>query len=190
LDEVENKVRKIIVSEFLSLAGVMEAPEEWQFPYLSEDMAEFIKADILALDAQLLGRVTYDIFAASWPAQTNNEFGIADKLNSMPKYVVSSTLKKGDWNPTTVISGNVVEAITRLKQQPGGSIGITGSATLVQSLMEADLIDEYQLQIYPIVLGKGRRLFKDGIANKLKLVESKTFNSGAIALTYQPDCKV
>ena len=182
-------MRKIIVSEFLTLDGVMEAPEEWQFPYLSDDVAEFIKVQILALDAQLLGRVTYDIFAASWPSQTNNEFGIADKLNSMPKYVVSSTLKKADWNPTTVINGNVVEAISKLKQQPGGSIGITGSATLVQSLMKADLIDEYQLQVYPIVLGKGRRLFKDGIDKKLKLVESKTFSSGVVILIYQPDRK-
>ena len=151
---------KIIVSEFLTLDGVMERPEDWQFPYFSVDLAEFVKAEIHALDAQLLGRVTYDIFAASWPTQTNNEFGIADKLNSMPKYVVSSTLKKGDWNPTTVIIGNVVEAITKLKQQPIGTIGVTGSATLVQSLMETDLIDEYHLQIYPIVLGKGRRLFQ------------------------------
>ncbi len=181
---------KIIVSEFLTLDGVMEAPEDWQFPYLSDDMSAFIQEQILALDAQLLGRVTYDIFAAYWPLQTNNEFGIADKLNRMPKYVVSSTLKKAEWNPSTIISGNVAEAVAKLKQESVGNLGITGSATLVQSLMEADLIDEYQLQVYPIVLGKGRRLFRDGMDKlPLKLVESKTFSSGVVALSYQPDRK-
>ena len=181
---------KIIVSEFLTLDGVMEAPEAWQFPYISDDVGEYIQAQILALDAQLLGRVTYDIFAASWPLQTNNEFGIADKLNSMPKYVVSSTLKKAEWNPSTIISGNVVEEIAKLKQQPVGNIGITGSATLVQSLMEADLNDEYQLQVYPIILGRGLRLFKDGMDKlPLKLVEAKPFRSGAVAFIYQPDRK-
>jgi dihydrofolate reductase len=165
----------------------MEAPEEWQFPYLSDDLGKFIQEEIHSLDAQLLGRVTYEIFAGSWPTMTNNEFGIADKLNSMPKFVVSSTLTKADWNPSTIISGNVAEEIRKLKQQPVGNIGITGSTTLVQSLMEADLIDEYHLQVYPIVLGKGRRLFKDGVDKKLKLVDSKTFSSGVVALIYQRD---
>jgi dihydrofolate reductase len=180
-------MRKVIVSEFLSLDGVMEASETWQPPYVSDDVAEFIQAQILALDAQLLGRVTYDMFAAYWPLQTNNEFGIADKLNTMPKFIVSSTLEKAEWKNSTIISGNVTEAVARLKQQPGGSIGIMGSATLVQSLMKEDLIDEYQLQVYPIVLGSGRRLFKDGMnTTALKLVESKPFSSGVVLLRYQP----
>ncbi len=180
-------MRKVIVSEFLSLDGIMEASEQWQPPYVSDDVAEFIQAQILGLDAQLLGRVTYDMFAAYWPLQTHNEFGIADKLNTMPKFVVSSTLAKAEWNNSTILRGNVAEAVARLKQQPGGSIGIIGSATLVQSLMKEDLIDEYQLQVYPIVLGSGRRLFKDGMnTTALKLVESKTFSSGVVLLRYQP----
>src|SRR5260221_8829524 len=132
-------MRKIIVAEFLTLDGVMEAPETWQFPFLSDDISEYIKTGILALDAQLLGRVTYEIFASYWPLQTHNEFGIADKLNSAPKYVVSSTLQKADWNPSTIIKGNVLEAVKALKQQGSGNIGVTGSALLVQSLMEAGL---------------------------------------------------
>jgi len=183
-------MRKIIVSEFLTLDGVMEAPETWQFPYISDDVAEYIKTHILASDAALLGRVTYETFAEYWPKQTNNEFGIADKLNSQPKFVVSSTLKKVDWNNSTLLQGDVVEAVTKLKQQPGGDIVVTGSATLIHALMDADLIDEYQLQVYPIVLGKGIRLFKEGMDTiALKLVESKTFHSGAVALVYQPDRK-
>ncbi len=165
----------------------MEASEKWQPPYFSDDVAEFIKAQILALDAQLLGRVTYDVFAAYWPLQTNNESGIADKLNTMPKFVVSSTLEKAEWNNSTILSGNVAEAVARLKQQPGGSLGIIGSATLVQSLMKEDLIDEYRLLVHPVVLGCGKRLFKDGMdTTALKLVESKTFSSGVVLLRYQP----
>jgi dihydrofolate reductase len=180
------RVSKIIVSEYLTLDGVMEAPEEWQFPYYSDDVAEFNKVQILALDALLLGRVTYEIFAAHWPNQTNNEFGVADKLNAMPKYVVSSRLKKAEWNNSTLIKGDVVEAVARLKQQPGGDISLMGSASLAQSLMEADLIDEYRLQVYPIVLGKGLRLFKDGMKRlNLKLVESIAFKSGAVSLVYR-----
>jgi dihydrofolate reductase len=180
-------MRKIIVSEFVTLDGVMEAPETWQFPYYSDDMGEVIKAQILASDAMLLGRVTYEVFAAYWPSQTNNEFGIADKLNSSPKFVVSSTLQKAEWNNSTLIKGNVAEEISKLKQQPDGNIRITGSATLVQSLMQADLIDEYQLMVHPVVLGSGKRLFRDGSDTlKLKLLDTKTFSKGVVLLCYQP----
>lgn len=183
-------MRKVIVSEFLTLDGVMEAPQNWQFPYLSDDMAEDNKNQILASDALLLGRVTYEEFASFWPFQTNNEFGIADKLNSTPKFVVSSTLEKAEWNNSTLINGNVVEAISRLKQQGEGSIGITGSATLIQTLMQAGLIDEYRLLVHPIVVGTGKRLFNAGFdTTALKLLDSKTFSSGVVALIYQPDKK-
>ncbi len=163
----------------------MEAPEKWQFPYISDDVSEYIKEHILASDVALLGRVTYEIFASYWPTQTKNEFGIADKLNSQPKFVVSSTLDKAEWNNSTLIKGNVIEEITRLKQQPGGDIVLTGSNTLVHALMQAGLIDEFQLQVYPIVLGSGMRLFDGVDMTALKLVDSRTFKSGAIALTYQ-----
>jgi dihydrofolate reductase len=183
----ENTVRKVIVSEFVTLDGIMEAPEKWQSPYLSDDVVETIQAQILAYGAMLLGRVTYEEFAAYWPSQTKNEFGIADKLNSMPKFVVSSTLQKVDWNNSRLIKENVVEEISKLKQQSGGNIQMTGSATLVQALMQTDLIDEYQLMVHPVVLGSGKRLFRNGSEKKiLRLVETKSFSSGVVVLTYQP----
>ena len=135
-------MRKVIVNEYMTLDGVVEAPEKWQFPYLSDDVAEIIQSQILDADAILLGRVTYEIFAASWPMRTNNEFGVADKLNSMPKFVVSSTLDRVEWNNSKLITGNVLEEITKLKQQPDGIMAIIGSSSLIQSLMQYELIDE------------------------------------------------
>ena len=180
-------MRKVIVSEFLSLGGIMEAPEKWQFPYVSDDVAEEIRAEIHAAEVSLLGKATYEIFAAYWPFQTNNEFGIADKLNSERKFVVSSTLEKAEWNNSTIISGNVAEEVSMLKQQPGGDIRVVGSATLVQSLMQAGLIDEYRLMVHPLVLGRGKRLFNEGMETTgLKLVEAKAFSSGVVLLRYQP----
>jgi dihydrofolate reductase len=177
---------KITVAEFLTLDGVMEAPEQWQPSYVSDDVAEEIQSHINAADGSLLGRVTYEIFASYWPLQTHNEFGIANKLNSEPKYVVSSTLQKADWNNTTLIKGNVVEEIRKLKQQPGGYIRLVGSGTLAQSLMQAGLIDEYWLLVHPLAIGRGKRLFQEGM-NKmpLKQVEARTFRSGVILLGYQ-----
>jgi dihydrofolate reductase len=181
-------VRKIIVNEFLSLDGVMEAPHLWHFPYISADMQEYNIAQIMEPEAFLLGRVTYQEFAPFWPSQTDDQSGIADKLNSAPKYVVSTTLDKADWNNTTLIKANVLEEIAKLKQQPGGNIGITGSATLVQSLLQAGLIDEYNLLVHLIVLGKGKRLFKEGLEKTgLKLAGTRTFNSGVVVLSYQPE---
>src|SRR5579871_5283383 len=137
-------MRKIVVSEFVSADGVMDAPDTWQFPFQSEEMGTITERQIRETDAFLLGRVTYEVFAGFWPTQTNNEFGVADKLNSAPKYVVSTTLQKADWNNSTLIKSNVIEEIRKLKQQPGGTIGITGSARLAHSLLHARLIDEIQ----------------------------------------------
>ncbi len=136
----------------------MEASEQWQPPYVSEDVAEAIQASIHTSEAMLLGRVTYELFAAYWPTQTKNEFGVADKMNSQPKFVVSSTLDKAEWHNTTLIKGNVVEEIRTLKQQPGGDIRLTGSATLAQALMQAGLVDTYWLLLHPLVRGRGSRL--------------------------------
>jgi len=178
-------MRTLIVSEFITLDGVIESPEIWQFPYLSDDVSEEIRAEVHSAEASLLGRETYEIFAASWPQRTHNEFGIADKLNSEPKYVVSTSLEKVEWNNSTLIKGNVEEEIRRLKQQPGGMIRIVGSATLAQSLMKSNLVDEYRLMVHPVVLGHGKRLFNEGInVESLKLVEAKTFNSGVALLRY------
>ena len=183
-------MRKLIVAEFYSLDGVVEAPENWTFPYRSEDMAEYTKGQILGPDTMIYGRKTYETFAGFWPTQTENQFGFSDKLNSVQKYVVSSTMKHADWNNTSVINGNVIGAVTKLKQQPGGDIGTTGSVMLVQALLAAGLVDELQLTLHPIVVGHGKRLFNDGAEmNGLKFVASKTFSSGVVALTYQPEPK-
>jgi dihydrofolate reductase len=181
---------KIIVCEFLTLDGVMEASEQWQPPYVSPDLAEAMTAHINGADGTLLGRVTYDMFASYWPLQTNNEFGIADKLNREPKYVVSSTLKETTWQNTTIIKGNVVEEITKLKQQPGGYLRLVGSATLAQSVMQANLVDEFWLLVHPIVRGSGKRLF-DGHLEQTswQQIEVKPFNSGVVLLRYQVERK-
>lgn len=179
-------MRKLFVSEYMTLDGIIEAPEQWQFPYLSEDVAQVIQAGIQEAAAILLGRNTYEIFAASWPKRTHNEFGVADKMNSIPKYVVSSTLEEVAWNNSTLIQGNVMEEIASLKGQAGGDILIIGSAGLVQSLMGNALIDEYRLLVHPLVLGNGKRLFPDGVNLSLKLVEARPFTSGVILLRYQP----
>jgi dihydrofolate reductase len=181
-------MRKIVVSEFLSADGVMEAPDTWQFPFQSEEMGAITERQTNNTDAFLLGRVTYEIFAGFWPTQTNNEFGVADKLNSAPKYVVSTTLQKADWKNSTLIKSNVIEEIRKLKQQPGGKIGIIGSAVLVHSLLDAGLIDEIQVLVHPIVLGKGVRLFIDGGRRfSMTLADSKILPNGVLYLSYLID---
>lgn len=179
-------MRKIVASEFISLDGVIEAPENWHFPYLSEDMQADVNAQVHAGDIALYGRATYEEFARFWPQQTQNEFGIADKINTVPKYVVSTTLKQATWQNTTVIGENVVEAIARLKQQGDDIIGLTGNATLAQSLTRAGLVDEFRLWVHPVVVGKGKRLFADGMQEKLHLDKSKTYSSGVVQLIFQP----
>jgi dihydrofolate reductase len=163
--------------------------DKWFKPYDSEDRQEWIKEGILASDAFLTGRVTYQMLSGYWPTVTdraNREIEIADRLNSAPKYVVSSTLKTGEWNNSTVIRKNVVEEVAKLKQQPGQDILMFGSATLVESLMDTDLIDEYRLLVHPIIVGSGKRAFREGMATKLRLVKTKTFSLGVTLLCYQP----
>ncbi len=180
-------MRKVIVIENLSLDGVMEAPEQWAFAYQNEEIAAVNQAGMVASNTLLLGRVTYEEFAGFWPLQTHNEMGIADYINQVAKVVVSSTLQKADWHNTTIIRGNLAEEITKLKQQPGGDIVVIGSALLVQLLMQASLVDEYQLFLTPIVLGGGKQLFPAGVAvQKLVLVEAKPFSTGVVRLRYQP----
>src|SRR5207247_4470939 len=152
-------MRKLIASEWMTLDGVFDAAtmNEWFLPYNSDERLAYLQENVRTSDAFLLGRVTYEMLAPHWSKMKNNEDGIADKLNSAPKYVVSSTLDKAEWNNSTIIKDNVVEEITRLKQQPGGNILIFGSAALVQSLMKSDLIDEYRFLIHPIIMGSGKR---------------------------------
>ncbi|HQX15953.1 MAG TPA: dihydrofolate reductase family protein [Anaerolineales bacterium] len=178
-------MRKLFVTEFITLDGVAHAPNEWSFPYWVDGIGDFKLAETMASDALLLGRVTYEGFAAAWPTRTDDA-GFADRFNSMPKYVVSTTLTKAEWNNTTIISSNILDEIKKLKQQSGQDIAIHGSVELVRSLMPHNLIDEYRLFVYPLVLGKGKRMFEDGNEAKLNLTESKSFSSGVVLLRYEP----
>lgn len=173
----------IVVTEFVSLDGVVEAPEKWSFPYYNDEIEQFKLDELFASDAHLLGRETYEIFAASWPSRTG-EF--ADQMNHKSKYVVSTTLNKGAWENTHLIKANVVKEITKLKKRSGKNILVAGSRTLVQTLVQHNLVDEYHLLIYPLVLGSGKRLFEEGSSAKLILVETKPFSSGVVLLRYQP----
>ncbi len=181
-------MRKLIVLERLTLDGIFDATsmDKWDFPYDSESRQAVIAGGIHASDAYLLGRTTYEMLWPGWSALKNNEYGIADKLNSMAKYVVSSTLGKAEWN-ATLIKANALEEISKLKEQAGGSILVHGSAKLVQSLLAADLVDELQLLIHPFVWGSGTKFFKDGVQPaKLELIESKSLELGVVLLRYQP----
>jgi dihydrofolate reductase len=183
-------MRKIIVKEWITLDGVFDADsmDQWWIPYDSVERQEQILEGIKGCDAYLLGRITYQMLAPYWSAQETDEQGPASWLNSVRKYVVSSTLKKAEWNNSTIIKENVIERITDLKKQPGKNILVDGSATLVQSLMQADLIDEYRFLVQPIVMGSGKRFFKQGMPpTRLKLVESQPIDMGVVALTYQTD---
>ncbi len=180
-------MRKVVAGLFISLDGVVESPEKWHFPYLNDEMMEVVGSGMAASDAILLGRVTYQEFAAYWPAVSAEDEPMAAYMNNTPKYVVSTTLDKAEWNNSTLITGDIAEGITRLKQQPGKNISIIGSATLVQSLLQADLLDEVGLLVHPVVVGSGKRLFKDGgDLKRLNLIDSKTFSTGVLSLTYQP----
>jgi dihydrofolate reductase len=183
---------RIVVTEFVSLDGVMEAPggedfkyKAWSFDFdRGEEGDKFKRDETLESEALLLGRVTYEGFAAAWPSR-DDEF--ADKFNSMPKYVVSSTLADPEWNNSTVLKGDVVEDVTKLKQEIGGDIYVHGSCQLAQTLIENDLVDELHLMVFPVVLGTGKRLFGETRDKKpLKLTDSKTVGDGVEILSYVP----
>ena len=179
-------MRKLVAVELVSLYGVMESPEEWAFSYSNKEMEEANASGMAASDAMLLGRVTYEGLAAFWPNQPGGT-PMVDYINSVPKYVVSSTLKEPlEWNNSTLIKGDVAEEIAKLKRQPGKDITSIGSGTLVRSLLQNSLLDELRLMIHPIVLDGGKRLFEDGRDREaLKLVDSRRFATGVIYLTYQ-----
>jgi dihydrofolate reductase len=178
-------VRKVVAGLFISLDGVTESPDQWQFDHFDEGMMAAMTAHLATEDAVLLGRVTYQEWAGYWPTSTDEPY--ASHINSVPKYVVSTTLDKVEWKNSTLIKGNLAEEIARLKQQPGKNIGVAGSPTLVQSLLQNDLLDELTLMIHPVVAGKGKRLFKDGSdLKRLKLANSTITSTGVAILTYQP----
>jgi dihydrofolate reductase len=183
----EASVRKVVAVELVSLDGVMETPEEWAFAYSNDEMEQANASGMAASDALLLGRVTYEHLAAFWPHQPGGT-PIVDYINSVPKFVVSGTLEEPlEWNNSTLIKGNVAEEIAKLKRRPGKDITILGSGALVQSLLRENLLEELRLMVHPLVLGGGKRLFEDGVDRKApELVDSRTFSTGVVYLTYQP----
>ncbi len=181
-------MRKLVVSEFVTLDGVAEEPGEWSFPFWNEEISKFKFDELFSSDALLLGRVTYQGFAAAWPTMTDDA-GYAKRMNSLPKHVVSRTLEKLEWSNSHLIEGNIEKEVSKLKQLPGQDLLIFGSGQLVSALMQHGLVDENRLLVYPIVLGSGRRLFSDTNKATLNLVETKTFSSGVVLLRYQPSRK-
>jgi len=190
-------MRRVVVSEFVSLDGVMQAPggpdEDtsgsfkhggW-FKFRDDQVPKYKLDELSASDALLLGRVTYEIFASYWP-KVKDDVGFANKMNPMAKHVVSTTLKKVDWNNSRLIKTNVSEEVRKLKQQPGKDILVYGSGKLVNTLLQHDLVDELRLIVYPVILGSGKRLFDDKAESMkmLKLADSKIFPSGIVLLSY------
>jgi|SRR5215212_7031348 len=185
---------RLVVTEFVSLDGVMEAPggaggfrhAGWSFEFDQGDEGSRFKfEELLEADAQLLGRVTYEGFAAAWPTmEGTGDFG--ERMNTMPKYVVSSTLEQAEWENTTVLRGDVVQEVSKLKDEIDGVILLAGSAQLAQTLLEHDLVDELRLMVFPVVLGSGKRLF-GALSDKrtLRLVDSKPVGDGIAILTYE-----
>jgi dihydrofolate reductase len=187
---------KLVVTEFITVDGVIEDPggsEDfdrggWVFRFQRGEEGDKFKLDeILEAEAQLLGRVTYEGFAAAWPSRAD-EAGFAERMNTMPKYVVSSTLRDLTWDNSRLVEGEVAEGVAKLKEQIAGDILVAGSATLVRALIEHDLVDELRLMVFPVVLGSGKRLFDDSASTKaFRLIESRAVgDDGVVILTYEP----
>src|SRR5579864_9653060 len=179
-------MRKITAGLFISLDGVVEAPEQWTGPYSNDELGQHIGSQFAASDTLLLGRVTFQTFASAFAGQSG---GMADQMNNTPKVVVSTTLERADWQNSTLINGNVAAEITTLKQQPGKNIAVRGRITLVRWLLRAGLLDELGLLVVPLVRGSGTHLFADGDGGPplpLTLLDSTAFSTGVLALTYTP----
>jgi dihydrofolate reductase len=187
-------MRKLIVTEYVTVDGVMEDPGGqkggrggWSRPFWSDEVGKYKFDELFAADTLLLGRLTYEGFAAAWP-KFKDEAGFADRMNNLPKYVVSTTLDNPEWNNTRVIKGDLVEAVTALKQAEGLAILVAGSSQLVHSLRQHDLVDEYRLMVHPVVLGGGLPLFRDSAGvTRLKLLGTQNLPKGIVVLTYGPD---
>ncbi len=191
---------KLVVTAFVTLDGIVEAPgfdehrtgrNAWALRVQADEDEVYNKGQIMSADALLLGRRTWQIWAAFWPTASGGDLEMTDKMNSIPKYVVTNTLKRADWNNTTILSGDVAAQVARLKAQPGGDLMVYGSPDLVDELLRHDLVDEYRLLLYPVLLGSGKRLFRDRIdIHHLRLVDTRAFGSGVVLLTYAPDSTV
>jgi class 3 adenylate cyclase/dihydrofolate reductase len=191
---------KLVVTAFVTLDGIIEAPgydehrsgrNAWALRVQNDEDQVFNKHQAMSADAFLLGRRTWQIWAAFWPTASGGDPELTERMNAIPKYVVSNTLKRADWNNSTIISGDVAAQVARLKAQPGGEILVYGSPDLVDELLRHDLVDEYRLLVFPVILGSGKRMFRDRIdTHHLHLVETRTFSSGVVLLTYTPDPEV
>lgn len=181
-------MRKVVSWLFIALDGVVEAPNEWQFDVMDDDMIAAISSVMEAEDAMLMGRVSYQEWESYWPTSTDEPY--ASHINNMPKYVVSTTLDDvqwGKWEKPTLIKGNLAKEINKLKKRPGKNISVGGSPTLVRSLLQENLLDELKLMIHPVVVGKGKRLFTEDVdLQRLKLIDSKVTGTGVVIVTYQP----
>ena len=178
-------MRRVIVAMYVTLDGVMEAPDKWSFPFWNEEAAKYASDLLFAADALLLGRVTYQGFAAAWPSRTNEE-GFADRMNSLPKFVASTTLEAPlEWN-ATLLTGDVAEEVRKLKEQRDQKLLIYGSGELVHTLRQHNLIDLYRVMLYPLVLASGKRFFREGgDKTALMLTDAKTTSTGVVVLTYE-----
>ncbi|MGI8518686.1 MAG: dihydrofolate reductase family protein [Acidimicrobiia bacterium] len=174
---------RIISNFFIALDGVVEAPDQWHFPYFNDEMGAVVEAGLETNKSFLMGRKLYDEWAAFWPDSTDEP--IASHLNSIQKYVISGTLTDPAWNNTTVLPGNF-DAVRQLKESVEGDIGMSGSATTVRWLLANGLLDELRLLVHPIAVGHGQRLFEETPTQKLKLVDSSTLSTGVLNLTYTP----
>ena len=191
---------KLVVTSFVTLDGIVEAPgfdehrsgrNAWALRVQNDEDQVYNKDLAMSADAFLLGRRTWQIWAAFWPTAGTADPELAERINSIPKYVVSNTLKRADWTNSTIISGDIAAEVSRLKALPGGDLLVYGSPDLVDELLRHDLIDEYRLQIYPVILGSGKRLFRDRIdTHHLRLVESRALSSGVVLVTYRPDPEI
>jgi len=178
-------MRRVIVTEFLTLDGVMEDSTAWQQGYDGPDIGPFKREELFSCGALLLGRVTYDGFARYWPSATGTgTFG--ERMNALPKYVATTTLTALEWNATP-LTGDVAAAVQALKREDGGDLLTYGSATLAQTLLRHGLVDELRLLVYPLALGSGKRLFADGDRVPLRLLSSREMGGGVMLLTYGPD---
>jgi dihydrofolate reductase len=180
-------MRKIVSNLFISLDGVVEAPDKWSLPYWNDEIGRAVGGGMAAADAMLLGRVTYEGFAEAWPGRTVEDEAGAEFMNSVRKYVLSSTLSEVTWDNSTLLTGDPAEAVRALKAESGGDIMTSGSTTAVRWLLGEGLVDELNLLLYPVVVGRGKRLFPEqGPDFALTLRKSATFGNGVVQLTYVP----
>lgn len=177
-------MRKLVESTLVSADGVIGHPPAWAMEYRDAEVQREALERLAGTDAMLMGRGTYELFSAVWPSQADD---LANRVNSIRKYVFSSTLAKADWNNSTIIRGDAVAEVTRLKQQDGRDLALYGHGLLAQTLLEHGLIDELRFSIHPVLVGGGRLLFREGQKQALKFVGAKTFGTGVVVLTYQPE---